>query len=116
MLEAVEYIRQRSDQMPDRYAGNCLTDARKIAELLARAGASPWLARIRKVSDFNGSTFHGMLIPLRFLGRGALAWTTHYVCCCDGAAYDPLVGEPIPLEVYTQTVFGETLVLERFEG
>jgi hypothetical protein len=91
---------------------NCLAAARAIAALLLSGGRSPWLARLRKTSIVNGQTFHWPLIPRR--ADVHAAWTTHYVCCCDGLAFDPLAETPIELAKYTQEVFGESIYLEVF--
>jgi hypothetical protein len=110
-----EYLRRLSAEMIDRYRGDCLKHARQLQALLRGDGRSPWLGRLRKVEKREAATFHAPLIPARFLGRAAPTWTTHYVCCCDGRAYDPLVGVPIPLERYSVTVFGEDIEITRLE-
>lgn len=91
---------------------NCLAAARHLSALLLAEGRSPWIARLRKSVRAGESVFHGPLIPF---GAGIKAtWTTHYVCCCDGAAYDPVAGRAHPLETYTSEVFGEDISLEIF--
>jgi len=55
--------------------------------------------------------FHAPLIARRFSGRSVPAWTTHYVCCCDGEVYDPLLGRSEPLEMYSTAVFGRAIPL-----
>jgi hypothetical protein len=91
---------------------NCLKAARKLSALLLAAGRSPWIARLRKTGNIGGEVFHFPLIPHR-LGVAA-AWTTHYVCCCDEMAYEPVVGREIQLETYSLEVFGEQISLEVF--
>jgi hypothetical protein len=93
--------------MPDRYVGDCLVHARRIAALLAAEGRTPWIARIRCVEQRGDAVFTHPLIPKRFLGKGALAWTTHYVACADGQAYDPIAGEPVPIDDYVRIIFGD---------
>jgi hypothetical protein len=56
--------------------------------------------------------FHAPLTP-RVPGVAA-TWTSHYVCCCDGIAYDPVAGKALPLEVYSLELFGEQMPLEVF--
>ena len=93
--------------LPDKYVGDCLKHARAIAELLRAEGKQPWIGMLRKVEERAAGRFHFPLIPRRFSGhRSVPAWTTHYVCCCDGLAYDPLLGRPEPLETYSSAVFG----------
>jgi hypothetical protein len=110
---ADEYVREISATMSDRYVGDCLKYAKKIRELLRAEGRSPWIGRIRKRTPHGDTEFHWPLHPLRFRGRGGATWTTHYVCICDGHAYDPLVGEVIPLAQYSVAVFGEPFEIER---
>lgn len=91
---------------------NCLAAARELSALLLAAGRSPWVARVRKTVDMGGRVFHAPLIP-RAQGIKA-TWTTHYVSCSDGMAYDPVAGRPVPLEMYGMEVFGEQLSPEIF--
>ena len=68
--------------------------------------------RLRKREVRGDQVFHAPLIP-RTLGHAA-AWTTHYVSCCDGMAYDPVAGKPLRLETYSLEVFGEQISTEVF--
>jgi hypothetical protein len=106
-VTADEYLEQVSAAMlPDAYPGDCLAHARAVAELLRAEGKQPWIGMLRKVEQREAGRFHAPLIPRRFSGCSVPAWTTHYVCCCDGLAYDPLLGRPEPLETYSTAVFG----------
>jgi hypothetical protein len=91
---------------------NCLTAARELSALLLAEGRSPWVARLRKTETIGDQVFHAPLIP-RALGIKS-AWTTHYVSCCDGMAFDPVAGKPIQLETYSLEVFGEQISTEVF--
>ena len=91
---------------------NCLAAARELSALLLSEGRSPWIARLRKRQMLRGQVFHAPLIP-RAAGLAA-TWTTHYVCCCDDVAYDPVAGKAIPLEGYSLEVFGEHISMEVF--
>ena len=82
---------------------DCLKDARGIAARLRAEGKSPWIGRLRRVEERAEGRFTYPLIPRV---PNVLAFTTHYVCCCDGLAYDPLLPGPEPLETYSQTLFG----------
>ena len=86
--------------------GDCLQHARAIAALLAAGGKKPWIGCLRKIEQRAEGTFHHPLIPRNVPGPKISAWTTHYVCCCDGRAYDPLLGRSEPLETYATTLFG----------
>ena len=91
---------------------NCLTAARELSALLLAAGRSPWIAQLRKTESRGEQVFHAPLTP-RVIGVAA-TWTTHYVCCCDELAYDPVAGRAIPLETYSLEVFGEQISTEVF--
>jgi hypothetical protein len=107
-----EYLRQISAAMADRYSGDCLKHARTIRAQLVAEGHDAWIGRLRKTERCGDTTFHAPLTPLRFRGRAGPTWTTHYVCCSDGKAYDPLLGVPVPLAGYSVAVFGEEIEIE----
>src|ERR1700737_2642569 len=113
---ATEYLREGFGRMDERYVGICLDHAWAIAARLAEEGRRPTIALLRDVSQHGETRYHGPLIALRYLGRGSVTWTTHYVCCCDGYAYDPLFREPVPLAGYAVAAFGRELALETFAG
>jgi hypothetical protein len=104
---APDYLRTTSAAMTDRYtAADCVTHAMAVAERLHAAGRAPWIGRIRHVTTRGEDLFHEPLIPLRFRSS---CWNTHYVCCCDGNAYDPILGQPVRLPDYTRAVFGHEI-------
>lgn len=109
-MTADEYLEQAGAAMgADTYAGDCFKHARAIAALLAAEGKRPWIGMLREVEQREAGRFHAPLIPRRFSGPSVPAWTTHYVCCCDGRAYDPLLGRPEPLATYSTAVFGRDI-------
>jgi hypothetical protein len=110
---AEEWLRERSAAMNERYTGDCQADAKSIRALLIAEGREAWIGRLRKTEKHGPATFHGPLTPLRFRGRGGPTWTTHYVCCSESHAFDPLLGVPVPLEGYSLAVFGEEIAIER---
>jgi hypothetical protein len=95
--------------MADAYVDDCVQHASALAECLLAEGKKPWIAAVRWIEMRGENRFHGPLIPLRFAGRRPPTWNTHFVCCCDGEAWDPLVGEPIAMEHYAMKVFGRKL-------
>src|SRR5437870_1017404 len=109
---AIAYLEEQSALFRSGGFWNCLAAARKLSAFLLAEGRKPWIARLRKTEDRGGQVFHAPLIA-RAPGFTA-AWTTHYVCCCDGAAYDPVAGKPTPLESYCVEVFGEQIPTEVF--
>jgi len=106
--KAREYLRARSAQLDHELPGDCLEEARKIAEALIADGERPWIGLIR---DQRGN-FFGPLHPSRFAGRNAFTYTTHYVCCAGDMAYDPMIGEPVPVSEVAERLFGRPLPVE----
>jgi hypothetical protein len=101
------YLRSLSDS----YTLDCVAHATKLAELLLQENRAPWIGRLRDRRETPKGTFHAPLTPLRFRRH---TWTTHYVCCEGDEVYDPIAGEPLPADVYAETVFGRPLPIERF--
>jgi hypothetical protein len=107
---AKDYMQKKSAEVRRGDYWNCLLVAQEVASLLLAEGFTPWIARLRKTEVSSGHVFHAPLIP-RVPGLSP-TWTTHYVCCCEGMAYDPLAGRPLSLDSYTLEIFGEELPLE----
>ena len=103
---ALEYLSRTSAEMANGYVANCVTHACAIADLLLRSKRSPWIARLRRITQTDAGEFHWPLNPRRFTGPHAVTWNTHYVCCLDDTVYDPIAGTPLPLDRYCQEVFG----------
>jgi hypothetical protein len=103
---AEDYLRSLSD-----YTLDCVAHATNVAQLLLQAGRAPWIGRIRETRETERGTFHAPLTPIRFR---QFTWTTHYVCCAGEEVFDPIAGEPLPVESYAQTVLGRPLPVERF--
>jgi hypothetical protein len=104
---ALDYLRNTSAAMTDRYgAADCVTHAIAVAERLLAERRAPWIGRLRHITMRGENVFHEPLTPLRFRSS---TWNTHYVCCCDGTAFDPILGEPVPLSDYAQAVFGHAI-------
>jgi len=63
-----------------------------------------------------GYTEHVISIQSRGKGikpkiyEGRVWWACHFVCCADGIIYDPMLGEPKPLEEYTQAFYEEVSI------
>jgi len=86
--------------MADGYRDDCVIHAVRIARLLIEEGRAPWIGKL--VRERDGGEWLP-LIPLRFPTH---TWTTHYVTCLDGRAYDPIAGVPIAIDHYPREVFG----------
>lgn len=104
---AADYLRDTSLLMRDGYPEHCVAHACRIAERLHTEGREPWIGRIRQVVFSELGQFHVPLIPKRFTGAQALTWNTHYVACAGDDVYDPIAGQPIPVNEYALAVFGE---------
>jgi hypothetical protein len=107
-----DYLRTIFASLADGYPDDCVAHACRLVELLLVEGEAPWIARLRDTQQTENGTFHGPLIPMSLTGRNHRSWTTHYVACAGGRAYDPLAGEPIALADYVRKVFGRALPLE----
>jgi hypothetical protein len=108
----VVYLRETFEEMQHSgYTLDCVAHACRLAEILHASGRAPWIGRIRDLSETPQGTLHQRLTPLRFANK---TWTTHYVCCAGDEAFDPMAGEPLPLDQYGQQVFGRPLQIEEF--
>jgi hypothetical protein len=96
------------------YPENCVVHACRLADLLLAERKNAWIGRLRDVRQSPFGVFHGPLTPIRLAGSNGPTWTTHYVACADGYAYDPLVGRPVLLGEYAVTVFGRELTIDCF--
>jgi hypothetical protein len=114
---AAEYLRILWEEMRDGYRQDCVRHAVRLSEILAAEGRAPWIARLRHVTSEERGEFHWPLTPLRYRGRGAPTWTTHYVACADGLAFDPLAEHPIPVASYSAAVFAiDVPLVEHFDS
>ena len=96
---------EKRRQFAHNYDANCLKIARDIAGLLIAGKSQPFIACRHKEEDRVEGRFHYPLMPKKYKGR--VTWTIHYVCCCDGMVYDPMLEEPVRIEQYSMAVFGE---------
>jgi hypothetical protein len=112
LSSVIAYLEEQSALVRSGGYWNCLAAARELSALLLAGERSPWIARMRKTKVVGGQVFHAPLIP-RAQGVAA-TWTTHYVTCCDGIAYDPVAGRPVRLETYSLEVFGTRIPMEVF--
>ncbi|HET7435568.1 MAG TPA: hypothetical protein VFN10_12745 [Thermoanaerobaculia bacterium] len=106
-MNARDLLHELHASLSERYQGDCTDYATRLAEMLLAEGRAPWIGRVRH--EENGMRMP--LIPSRYLGHGAIAWTTHYVACADGEAWEPILGEPVAIDSYTTTLFGEPYAL-----
>jgi hypothetical protein len=79
-----------------KHAEACSLIAIDIARILLAEGKKPKLVLI------SGKT--GLLKPIQYGGR--VSWGGHTVCVCEGLAYDPMIGRPLPINEYIRQAFG----------
>lgn len=94
---------------------DCLKRAQEIAARLRADGKQPWIGMLRETYELPAGRFHAPLTPIVVHGAEVPTWTTHYVCCCDGYAYEPLLEQPEPLETYAMTLFGREIPITAAE-
>ncbi|MCH8004405.1 MAG: hypothetical protein IH934_07300 [Nanoarchaeota archaeon] len=90
---------------PDgRFNEGCGTIAKRVARRLLIEGKTPYIIEIQgRIKDIGGN--RERLTPIPYSGR--ISWGCHLVCCADGVAYNPMLGEPLPIEQYCQRAFEE---------
>ena len=103
---ALDYLVRTSAAMTNGYVADCVTHACTLADLLLRSRHAPWIARLHVTRLTSDGVFHVPLMPKRFTGVQAVTWNTHYVCCVEGAAYDPMLSRPMPIGEYCREAFG----------
>jgi len=110
-MDAREYLRRLHDapkiDFRSLHGGGitCPSLALRVGSFLLEEGANPYVMSVCPADEC-----HGRLSPRAYGGR--VKWRFHMVCCCDGEAWDPLVGVPVPLDGYCQQAFGEKLPMK----
>lgn len=93
---------------PDgRFSEHCGMIALEIAKILITAGRKPHIALVSEDVHEGGFVKTKDLVPKAFGNK--VTWGAHWVCVCDGYALDPILGVPVLIEHYTQSVFGESI-------
>jgi len=96
---------------PDnKFSESCGLITVEIVELLLREGKKPYIMKVHEDEHRNGFIHSKRLAPKIYEGR--IHWGAHQVCCCDGMAYDPILGKPISIKEYTKAVFDEDIKME----
>lgn len=104
-----EYYKTHLDEDPTT---TCCGIASLVATCLYREGKNPYIVTVAKIKkDKEGRMYKDNFFPVLFGGR--VVFSLHQVCFCseeDGnKSYDPLIGEPVPIEEYCNSAFGESL-------
>ncbi len=109
--EILEYLQQRhlslnnDYRMPppqSNFSESCHYVYNEIANLCRKYGYEPKLFRVRG-KKLAGEVNTKSLIPKRYQGR--VVWGGHLVCVVGNTVLDPLVGIPLSMEEYAETVF-----------
>ena len=87
-----------------KFSESCGLIAIDIAELLQQEMLEPNIMIIPGQIQNHGID----LVPIIFKGK-IEPWGAHQVCCCNGLAFDPILGFPIAIKDYTRAVFGEEI-------
>src|SRR5262249_28336490 len=99
----------------NRVTYDCLKRAQELAPPPRAEGKQPGTGLLRGTYELPAGRFHAPLTPIVIHGPEVPTWTTHYVCCCDGYAHDPLLEAPEPLERYSTTLFGREIPITAME-
>ncbi|HZS48979.1 MAG TPA: hypothetical protein VFC63_28160 [Blastocatellia bacterium] len=109
---SLEYFAERHRSLAESYSVDCLVIARELAKRLLREGKQPYIATMVRLEQWKQGAFYGPIIPVRYSGR--VTFTRHYVCCCDGLAYDPLLEKPAVLDEYSLQAFAMNIPIQTF--
>ena len=108
-----DYLERKHQQLKNDYRDpsgihieHCGLIGLDIAKLLLEKGYQPRIMEVKELVDNNFIT----LVPKPFEGR--VKWAAHQVCCCEGLAFDPVIGKPVEIEKYTEEMFGKDIPME----
>ncbi len=109
--QVLDFIKEKHETLkndyrtPDgQYVESCTLIANEVARIFLKAGKQSEIISISgKRVDNPYINANEMLKPLQYEGR--VSWGAHVVCICEGVVYDPMIGQPLPLEEYIKTAF-----------
>jgi hypothetical protein len=112
--EVTKYLEKKHKQIKNDYRDiegkfyeQCGHIALDIAKILLDEGYKPY---IMEASEPVEDSSYIKVIPLvPKLYKGKVKWSAHQVCCCNGLAFDPVIGKPIKLESYSKEMFGRDI-------
>lgn len=95
---------------PDgEYSESCSIISAEVVKRLLAEGKNPVIMKVSDSVEENGFVMSRRLVPSIYEGR--VTWGAHAVCCCDGLAYEPVLGMPIQIEEYCKLVFGKEMTM-----
>jgi hypothetical protein len=99
--------RLRSELLANGYENHCEGVALKVAFALIAEGRAPIIVYVDARDG-------GFLDPVQFeniqCDEDRVRWKTHAIAICDGLAYDPLLGRPVPEADYGLLEFGKEVI------
>ena len=103
MDKPLEILAELHERSKTHYAFNdCEKVAAHIARVIRDQGRTPQFFRISSSLGFK---------PLAYKDMDGF-WHWHVIVAESGMVYDPIQKEPIPIQDYTQRIFGKELKLE----
>lgn len=113
MVSTVEYLARKQKSLRPNYTRDngrhlesCWHVATDVARRLLDEGKEP------EIVTFTEGTFSLLkpMVPKEYEGK--VTWYAHHVCVADGMSYDPIIGEPVPINEYCQRAFGEDFKMQ----
>lgn len=89
---------------------HCWLIAIDIAKLFIASGKEPYIMKIFEEFYENGFIHSKNLKPLVY--KDQVTWWYHEVCCYRNDVFDPIIGNPVKINEYTQIIFGESINME----
>ena len=108
--QALTYLREKAWTLRrpgGTYDEWCSNIALQIAARLFKDGKYPSILQFSEADVETGILTFKELKPLLYEGR--VSWGFHVVCQCDGLIYDPVLGDPISVQLYSIQMFGENI-------
>jgi hypothetical protein len=100
----------------DGNAEACVLLARDVARLLVQQGKRPTILSIAGKLLPGSKINSEALIPIQYREAAKVSWGGHFVCACDGLIYDPMLGEPVAIDAYSQRAFGAETQIKTLIG
>ncbi len=109
MEQILDYLKRKHEVLKQEKdpTGLCIGIAAEVAVILTRAKKNPDIMAIEEIVRDDGQIRRRRFKPTLYGGK--IQWEGHEFCCYEGKAYDPLVGEPVPINDYCNIAFGEKL-------
>jgi hypothetical protein len=120
MNSTLEYLAEKHQTLKDDYktpdkrnGESCSIIAVNVAKRLVAEGKTPCIMVVRG-EIIDGSGNRKTITPKIYKGR--VEWGMHQVCCSEGFAYDPILGQSVLVEDYCQKAFEDKAELDILIG